>query len=184
MAKTIWTLADAKARHRHSVRLAEALIQVLPIDVPVLDLGCGPGFYLGHLSRAGYRCLGVEGTPGIAEIAFFPEIIQADLAQPLNLEWPQSSVLCLEVAEHLLPDQEEQLISTIDSYCSRLLILSWAVPGQRGTGHNNCRTNDYVCQRMRERGLELLPEPTQMLRAAADRNTQYFRQTLQVFARS
>jgi len=183
MAKTIWTLAEAKRKHRHSVGLADALVDLLPPSQPVLDLGCGQGFYLQHLAARGYRCLGVEGTLGIRDIAFFPSIVTADLSKPLDLGWPRSSIVCLEVAEHLLPEQEPQLLDTIDQYCGHWLVLSWAVPGQRGHGHNNCRSNEYVRDRFAQRGFQVQAEPTDRLRRAVDEGTSYFRRTLQVFTR-
>jgi SAM-dependent methyltransferase len=184
MSKTIWTLEDAKRRHRHSPGLAVALADLLPRDEPVLDLGCGCGYYLNELAQGGFRCLGVEGTPGIAEIALFSRILMADLSQPLKLDWPRSSVICLEVGEHLLPEQESQLLSNIDRYCLHWLVLSWAVPGQAGHGHHNCRSNDYLRERLEERSFDYRARPTAHLRAAADRRTSYFRRTLQVFRRS
>jgi SAM-dependent methyltransferase len=182
-ASGIWPLETARKRHRHAAQIAELLANVLPPEEPVLDLGCGLGFYLSALARRGYRCRGVEGTPGIAGVALFPDIVQADLSQPLKLDWPKSSILCLEVAEHLFPAQEPQLVATIDEFCSGWLVISWAVPGQPGHGHHNCRPNSYVYRRFRELGFELQPEPTFLLREAADEATHYFRNTLLVFQR-
>jgi len=34
---------------------------------------------------------------------------------------------------------DEDDVFTIDRYCERWLVLSWAVPGQPGHGHINCR---------------------------------------------
>jgi tryptophanyl-tRNA synthetase len=138
----------------------------------VLDLGCGLGAYLAALARAGFRCRGVEGTSGIAQVAAFGDpakqeiIVEADLAQPLELDWPRSSVISLEVAEHLRPEDEGQYLATIDRYCERWLVLSWAVPGQPGHGHINCRDNAYVCERMTALGFELAERETSVLRGA------------------
>lgn len=183
MCTTIWTLETAKKEHLHSRRLAEGLAKVLPSTEPVLDLGCGRGFYLDYLARRGFHCLGVEGTPGISEIALFPDIIQADLSRPLDLKWPPSSVLCIEVAEHLLSDQEAQLLDNIHRYCSGWLVISWAVPGQAGTGHHNCRPNSYVYKQLASRGFELLPLATFELRELAGIDHGFFRNTLLAFCR-
>ena len=183
MSSTIWTLEMAKKKHRRSPALAEQLAAFLPRDQSVLDLGCGDGFYLGELAAKGYRCRGVEGTPNIGEIAAFDGIEVADLTCPLEIDWPQSSVLCLEVAEHLPAEAEATLLDSIDRYCSGLLVLSWAVPGQRGTGHINCRPNSYVYRQCRTRGFELLPEPMFACREAVEDHVKYFRNTLLVFRR-
>ncbi|MEQ8789847.1 MAG: sulfotransferase [Pirellulaceae bacterium] len=183
-SSTIWPLDVARRKHRQSERIAAALSEHLPRDQPVLDLGCGPGYYLKILSNSGFRCLGVEGTPGIAEIAEFSPIVQADLARPLELDWPKSTVICLEVAEHLRPEEESQLIETIDAYCSGRLIISWAIPGQRGTGHHNCRPNSYVYRRFEQRGFVLDPRATFLLRELAEDHVKYFRNTLLVMQRT
>lgn len=184
MSSTIWSLETAKKKHRRSAALAALLIDFLPRDQPVLDLGCGGGFYLNALAAVGYSCRGVEGTPNIREIAEFDGIETADLSRPLRLDWPRSSVLCLEVGEHLLPEAEATLLDTIDRYCSGLLVLSWAIPGQHGHGHINCRSNSHVYRRCRERGFELLPEQTFLFREGVEEHVKYFRNTLQVFQRS
>ena len=183
-APTIWSLAEARRHHRHSPGLAAALTSVLPCSAPVLDLGCGTGRYLQTLQDAGFRCQGVEGTPGIEAVARFSNIVEHDLSQPLTLNWPRSSILCLEVAEHLHPCHEDQLLQTIDQFCVEWLILSWAIPGQPGHGHHNCRTNDYVRNRLAHFGFQEQPAVTARLRAAVDSHTPWFRQTLLAFRRS
>lgn len=177
---TYWPLSDLQ-HHYHDPALARAMAAMLPRETPVLDLGCGLGAYLAALARVGYRCRGVEGTPGIAKAAAFDGIVEADLAQPLELDWPRSSVISLEVAEHLRPEDEPQYLATIDRYCERWLVLSWAVPGQPGHGHINCRPNAYVYDRMTALGFELAARETFVLRDAA--TLPWFGRTLMVFCR-
>jgi hypothetical protein len=93
-------------------------------------------------------------------------------------------VLCLEVAEHIHRRFEATLLDNVDRYCSRMVVISWAIPGQRGRGHVNCRPNSYVFEQFRGRGFELLPEMTFALREAAEDDVRYFRNTLLVFRRS
>lgn len=183
MKSTIWSLEAARKKHRQSAGIAQELSSWLPREDPILDLGCGTGYYLSILAAGGYRCLGVEGTPDIEQIAYFADIRTADLAAPLTIDWPRSSLLCLEVAEHLHPQQEAALLHSIDTYCRRVLVLSWAVPGQRGTGHVNCRPNSYVHEQVCKRGFELWPAATFALREAAEEHVRYFRNSLLVFMR-
>lgn len=180
---TFWDLETARRWHHYSPGLAIALSTVIPVSVPVLDLGCGCGTYLAELARRGYDCLGVEGTPGIASIADFPRIVEADLSRPLDLNWPKSSILSLEVAEHLEPEAEPQFLATIDRWCHEWLVTSWAIPGQRGIGHRNCRTNTYVYDQFISRDFHFQPRETFMLRDASDANTPWFKNTLFVFRR-
>jgi len=183
MTEMIWNLQTAKRHHRRSAGIAERLAELLPRDEPVLDLGCGPGYYLSVLAGRGFKCLGVEGTPSIGEIADFGAIVEADLTKPLTIEWPRSTVVCLEVAEHIQEAFEATLLDAIDRYCSRVAVISWAIPGQRGRGHVNCRPSSYVYERFRGRGFELLPEMTFALREAAEDHVKYFRNTLLAFER-
>ena len=183
MKSTIWSLEAARRKHKHSPRIADQLSHVLPMNEPVLDLGCGAGFYLDDLSRKGYQCRGVEGTPSIQEIALFGDIVEADLSLPLALDWPRSSVICLEVAEHLHQEFEAILIDSIDRYCAQWLVISWAIPGQSGYGHYNCRPNSYVHRLFEDRGFALQGGPTFALREAAEHHVRYFRNTLLVFRR-
>ena len=187
---TAWTLEEAKKWHAWSPGVAAAIADMLP-QRPVLDLGCGPGSYLAFLAARGFDCLGVDGTPDIQSIAEFGPIVAADLTKPLHLSstgfgwrpWGPSSILCLEVGEHLAAESESQLWRSIDEWCDHWLILSWAIPGQLGLGHINCRSNVHVYDQACRRGFELLPRETLVLREAADEHTPYFRNTLFAFHR-
>ena len=55
----------------------------------------------------------------------------------------------------------------IDNLCNaskKDIILSWAVEGQGGDGHVNCRNNDYVIKEMSLRGFMLDIELSRFLR--------------------
>ena len=184
MQTTIWSLETAKRKHRFSPGLARALSNWLPPEDSVIDLGCGIGTYLQTLAQKGYQCLGIEGTIGIEQIAQFERITNADLALPLTVDWPRASVLCLEVAEHLSAVDEPILLESIDRYCRQVVVISWAIPGQRGTGHINCRPNSYVYERFQRRGFELWPEATFDLRESVEDDVRYFRGALLVFRRT
>ncbi len=92
-------------------------------------------------------------------------------------------MLCLEVAEHLPSAAEPQLLESIDAYCHSVLFVSWAIPGQKGTGHINCRPNSYVHERFQSLGFELWPAATFALREAAEEHVRYFRNSLLAFRR-
>jgi len=140
--KTIWSLEDAKKWHVHSPSFAELLLSIFPQEDGVIDFGCGLGYYAAFLRDRGYRASAVEGTEGINEISLFKGIQTFDLSQPLSFSLPLSSVLSLEVGEHLLPSQEDVFLDNITRFCKRKLVLSWAVPGQKGHGHHNERPNE------------------------------------------
>ena len=108
----------------------------------VYDLGCGGGKYTRSLIDKGFDCSGYDGNPYTKDIT---EGLCGvlDLSEEHDLE-VRDYVVCLEVAEHLPEQFESTLINNIHNSNSKGVVLSWAVEGQGGEGHVNCRNNDYV----------------------------------------
>ena len=153
---TIWPLSDAAQMHVHSPELAQALPVLLQPGIPVVDLGCGVGYYVAELAKLGYTAHGVEGTPNIEDIALHKPIHHADLSEPLAIPLPDGHVLSFEVAEHLSPDDEPMFLDNVVQHARARLLLSWALPDAclpgRGHGHLNCRSNLYVIRALFLRG--------------------------------
>jgi 2-polyprenyl-3-methyl-5-hydroxy-6-metoxy-1,4-benzoquinol methylase len=108
----IWDVEEAKKGHFHSLELARKLERVFTKRMPVLDLGCGLGFYAHHLSSKGFSVTAYEGTEGIHEISIFKQIITHDLTEPLP-DSIKGQVLCMEVGEHIPKANEQQFIDNI-----------------------------------------------------------------------
>uniref|UniRef100_A0A7S0EH38 Methyltransferase type 11 domain-containing protein n=1 Tax=Hanusia phi TaxID=3032 RepID=A0A7S0EH38_9CRYP len=185
---TIWPLTDAQVMHFHSSELAQALPKMLNKALPVIDLGCGKAFYISKLSELGYQVHGIEGTPGIEEIAYHRPILTADLSEPLSLDLPHGNVMSLEVAEHLAPDDEDVYLENIIKFCRSRLIVSWALPSAcapgRGHGHLNCRDNSYVIRKLFVHGFRFHASDTRWLRQVVkDSQAFWFKDTLMVFDR-
>lgn len=181
-ALTIWPLDLARHGHVDSPQLAALLPQLLPIDTAVADLGCGRGYYVHHLQQLGYRIDGYEGTEGINDIAHCYVYGGVDLTRPMQINGPLRNIICLEVLEHILPEQEAGFIDNIMRNLADVLVLSWAVPGQVGDGHNNCRDNQYVIDLFTGRGLTLDEAETARCRADMT-DTAWLRNTLFIFRR-
>eukprot|EP00435_Cladocopium_sp_Y103_P012755 s634_g3.t1 len=122
--------------------LLRYLLRLLPPDVSLGDFGALDGQYSRWLNDTGlvtaYAFDGVMGVTEITEGA----VTQVDLAETLHIEWhpePFDWVLCLEVAEHIPPEHEEQFLENLGKHASEGLILSWAPPGIEGEGHVNCQ---------------------------------------------
>ena len=184
---TIWDLEDAKRLHLHSPKLAEWLAWFLPKDNIVRDFGCGKGTYIAYLQKNDFRVRGYEGTKGIDQIADCDAIIERDITKPMFFRKEESetgSVLCFEVLEHLLPgDQEEAALQNINNFCDQWLVISWAIIGQGGHGHNNCRNVDYVVPRIEAFGFAINWKLTADARAAGGQDLSYFNHTIYVFKR-
>ena len=166
--------------------LMAAILYVLP-DLPtvndpgraasVLDLGCGIGSVARELRRAGYRAIGVDGTPGIAAMSesYFeaPEefVIEADLTQPLDRQLGAMAAsywsLFIEVGEHIPFRHMDALWNNISTASQKGAIISWATPGQRGRDHVNCRTPEWVAQAAFAKGLILHEKLTREARDIA-----------------
>ena len=162
--RTIWNLVEARTGHVHSPSFAKLLLSIFPKEDDVIDFGCGLGYYAAFLHEHGYRVSAVEGTEGISDVSLFKGVRTFDLSQPLSFDLPMSRVLCLEVGEHLLPDQEGVFLDNITRLCESKMAPTWAVPGQRSYGHHNERPNEYVFSQPTNRGFGFDKDQTSHLR--------------------
>ena len=183
---TIWPLQDAAKMHVHSPELAQALQSLLQHGIPVIDLGCGMGYYVAELAKKGYTTYGVEGTPDIQGIALHKPIYQADLSEPLTVPLPDGHVLSFEVAEHLAKEDEGTFLDNVILHARARLLLSWALPEAcapgRGHGHLNCQSNIYVIRSLFLRGFAFHVADSLWLRERVRGSQAYwFEGTLLVF---
>lgn len=140
-------------------RLAQELKRLIG-ERSAFDFGAGIGQYCRAL-----RCRGVDGIPGIAELSR-GLVMEGDLTDP-NLELPTSEVaICLEVAEHIPRPHESTLLDHLLGSCQQL-VISWAAPGQPGTGHVNCRREEEVIALFASRGFVVDGTETARLRKSA-----------------
>ena len=176
----IWPLEIARIEHKFSPRLAYYLAYYLPKKSYVYDFGCGLGTYLRYLSAKKYHCTGYEGTKGIKKISDFENIIEADLTKPIQVPH-KGSVICLEVAEHIKPENETAFIDNIVNAVDKYLILSWAVPGQGGTGHHNERDSAYVIDLFAKHGFRLGKIKRSTMRHHAGLDLWWFKKSIYFF---
>jgi SAM-dependent methyltransferase len=162
---SIWTLDTARWAHETSDILLQVVPQLLTNDRPVIDLGCGVGAYIEELSKHGFDVIGVEGTPGINQISVHKSIIEADLTDPAFDLNKKGHVISLEVAEHIKPELESIYIDNVLKHLDGVLMLSWAVRGQGGTGHFNERNTDEVIRIFTDRGLQYDNQSTTIIRS-------------------
>lgn len=151
-----WNIKGAQFAHEHAfdARLSQAICSLFR-DNKVgtsYDFGCGHGQYTQAMNALGIRTVGFDGNPITAS---FPNCRVLDLTGSFDL--PQvDAVLCLEVGEHIPAEFENILITNIDKHVRSggLVVLSWAVPGQGGFGHVNCKPNEYIRERFRKLGYD------------------------------
>jgi hypothetical protein len=152
-------------------QLVRAMDDLIPSHATVNELGAGTGRYVQAIRDTGRLCKGWDGTKGI-EVLTDGLVQHADFtrgpdrAKITRAEW----TICLEVGEHIPRQYEDALFRLISDTTSDGVILSWATPGQRGEGHVNCHTPEYLCCKMAGYGWEFMETDTLLLRAAAGRS--------------
>jgi len=143
----------------------------------VYDLGCGHGEYTRSLVDKGFYCSGYDGNPYTPNITSgLCEVL--DLSEEHDLE-VRDYVLCLEVGEHVPQQFESTLINNIHNSNSKGVVLSWAVEGQPGEGHVNCKNNDYVENIFLKLGYTQNKNAQEALREAS--SLWWFKNTIMVF---
>ena len=172
-------LRDSLEGHFFDKALAESISDLLRQEgvSSVYDLGCGHGEYTRHLRNDSFECSGFDGNP-------YTNNITSGLCNTLNLSQhinlpAVDAVICLEVGEHVPAKFEQILVENISKSTSNILILSWAVEGQVGEGHVNCRNNDYIKEVFESKGFRNLPDYEIKLRQ--DSTLSWFKNTIMVF---
>lgn len=157
----------------------------------IADIGCGTGFYTKFLNTSDLlECIGIDGNPYTKEIAG-PDFIIADLSKRINWSYEYeiglySWALCLEVGEHIPAEFERNFIRNVCDIAEFGIVISWAVEGQGGDGHVNCRNNDYIISRFNRYGFNYDSDSTVLLRLSASEYPNsgwWFKNTLMVFRR-
>lgn len=155
--------------------LVNIYLQAQGIKAPRwLDLGAGAGKYVARLIDWGCDAVGLDGIPGIGKIS--QGLVQeADLTKPDALQGiqPADCAMCIEVGEHVPAEHEAALLDSIAQATRRLLLISWATPGQKGRQHINCRTPEHVQAELEKRGLQRNELLTSRARKLAGRHWQH-----------
>lgn len=159
--------------------LAEELSLLLS-EKSICDFGCELGKYVGWLKKHGFECDGFDGNPNTAELTG-GMCRTLNLAEPVQLDKKYDSVICLEVGEHIPKKFEAVFLDNLTNHAKETIVLSWAIPGQEGDGHVNCRPNSYVIYQLWKRGFQYRPSQTILLRANC--YIPWFKNTLMVFSK-
>lgn len=157
-----------RKRWRVDDGLWAALRATLPAGVRVVDCGASVGKYVAALRMAGFFAVGVDGTPGVAELSG-GLVRYADLSRPIYWEDPADWAMTIEVGEHIPPEYAATFLDNVAAAARDGLIVSWAVPGQRGRNHVNCQTPEWVAARLAYRGWRVDVNRTARARELAGR---------------
>lgn len=178
--KGFWEDATGSG-HIHDQRLATAIYKNhLESGKTLLDLGCGKGDYIKYFKSQGCEVTGLDGNPHTPALSDGLAGVQ-DISVPFSLGKKFDVVISLEVGEHIPAEYESTLIDNIIKHAKNKIITSWAVPGQGGDGHVNCRTNEYIIDEFEKRGWEYNRLASSILRTSS--SLPWFKKTLFVFER-
>lgn len=182
MNDEIFSTEEALTQHKHSPRLYNALNGFLDESLPVLDFGCGDGYYLNKLSSLGRfpSLVGVEGTKNLSYSKQFDNIIQWDLRNPLWLGI-KGNVMSLEVAEHIHEEFLENYLDNLARHCCGKLCISWALRGQGGCRHVSERNEYEVIPLISSYGFHYNSEKSFLLRQEAGIDLWWFRNSIYFF---
>lgn len=181
----IWSLKEAKTRHRCDFLLAASIGTFYNPPKRAVDLGCGNGRYCSIFSSYGWPSVcGYEGTLDVDKLGVYENICYSDLSKPVGKilnSLKYDFVLSLEVGEHIPKQYEQIFINNVCEFVKKDLVLSWAIPGQKGMGHVNERSNEYIIQQFEERGLIFWKKMSDGLRKRS--SLKWFKNTIMVFRR-
>ena len=147
----------------------------------IVDFGCGNAFYAKELIKEGFSCSPYDGNPNTPKITNgLADIL--DLSNNFDLGKKFDCVVSLEVGEHIPEEFESTYIKNLTKHSKSFIILSWAVVGQPGTEHVNCKNNDYIIQKMSEENFKYLENESLSLRDNC--HMFWFKNTIMIFEKS
>ena len=170
---------DENPYHYFDKRLSHYILDLLKRKniKTLVDLGCGDGSYSKHFIQNSIYCELYDGNPNTEEITGIGKVL--DLSESFDLDKKFDCVLSLEVGEHIPKEFEQKFIDNITTHSTKLLILSWAVPGQGGDGHFNERENRYIINEIEKRNFKVDFNNTVILRKQS--TLDWFKHTVMVF---
>ena len=172
---------DSSFGHVYDNRLAMAIGEFLKKQnvKNLVDFGCGMGDYVKLFHSMGINCDAFDGNPNTEMLTNgLGKVL--DFSSQFDLSKKYDCVLSLEVGEHIPKEYEKIFLDNITIHARNMIILSWAIVGQGGTGHVNCQNNEYIIEKMRERNFFYDKFTSELLRTQYS-SASWFEKTIMVF---
>jgi hypothetical protein len=173
-----WIVEENDPGHCYVEYMSDIILKIVNEKKPALvyDFGCGYGEYIKNISRLGIEAIGFEAHPNRTR---YENIQELDLSIPIVLERSADISISLEVGEHIPAKFEQIFLNNICNNTKDTVVLSWAIEGQTGDGHVNCRNNDYIISEMEKRGFVF--DPTILETRKSFNSDQWFQNTAMLF---
>lgn len=129
----------------------------------VMDVGAGRGWAAKWFAEQGASVVAIEGLKENVDTAVVPMVLHDLTEGPFtaNVEF----VNCIEVVEHI---EEKYIENLLDTLCQgSLLLMTHAVPGQKGWHHVNCQVSQYWIDHLARKGFALMSDDTSEIQKLA-----------------
>lgn len=129
-----------------------------------IDLGSGIGHGAKFISEQGVQITPVDGLEKNVQNSLVPAVLHDLTTGPLD-HHRVDFVNCIEVVEHI---EEKYLDNLMDSLTlGDYVLMTHAIPGQRGWHHVNCQPSEYWIKQFEHRNYILLEEESTIIRSLA-----------------
>lgn len=169
----------AKKNWKLDEGLCRAIEAVIPKGASVNELGAGIGRYVEWMRENGWpRTYGYDGIKNVETLSqglvenfdlagdFIQETRGTAVLQSGYLQERDWSI-SVEVGEHIPEDLQWNFIERLAASAKYGVIVSYAIPGQRGHDHIFCRMPEWVACELGQRGWNLDQDRTLSARQAA-----------------
>lgn len=108
----------------------------------IIDVGCANGEFVEEFFKRGFNTEGIEGCLNSKEFARSKRISYHDLRFPFYTTVKRDLCICMEVAEHIEMEFASIFVDTLGRL-SDVILISCALPNQKGHHHVNCQPRNY-----------------------------------------
>jgi SAM-dependent methyltransferase len=124
----------------------------------VFDIGCGDGFELEYFKKQNLNIFGIDGLKeNIVEVKKRGiDCDVFDLTKGVYKDKKFDMIWCCELVEHIEEKFVENILNTF--LCGKIILMTHALPRQRGHHHVNCKDDGYWIRIMTDKKFEYLKE--------------------------